>query len=580
MILLQKIKRFFEPLTSNPFAVVLSVIKFSCWSSYSLFSVYIVREIVRLYTSHNMIWIEGILFQYIIFSILFFVITWFLRKSDWPILYHDMDKWIYRHYLDRLMIIESTYLEKLGTGRLIAIIATWEKTWIDGLSGIIKEWTKIFIITLFILFLLFSKNFFYGLFFIWVFICLQILVVYLDTQAHRYRKIRTERKSDFMRQLVRIIMSRNEIIQSDNIDHNIGSTIELIEWIRDTNNQINGVLYAIFNVVRITVTLMKIIFLIFLIFAGKDGILPIADVAWFLALFIIFEAFLIDSVEFYKNLTKDFSDIEKLWEIFDNAPQNLRYNHGKNFVFREGNFELKDITFTYNSRENMVFENFSLSLVWGKKTAIVGHSGSGKTTLMKMLAGYIEPTAWKIFIDEKNFSDIALKTYYPHIGYLTQDPWIFDATIRENLISVSYEKDPKIIEQKIIQSLKLAQCDFVFDLEKWLDTEIGERWIRLSGWQKQRLAIAKIFLKDPEIILLDEPTSALDSFSEEAITIALDALFKWRTVVIIAHRLQTVKKADEIIVLEWGKIVERGNHNSLVEEGWIYAKMLELQSGF
>ncbi len=478
------------------------------------------------------------------------------------------------------MIIESTYLEKLGTGRLIAIIATWEKTWIDGLSGIIKEWTKIFIITLFILFLLFSKNFFYGLFFIWVFICLQILVVYLDTQAHRYRKIRTERKSDFMRQLVRIIMSRNEIIQSDNIDHNIGSTIELIEWIRDTNNQINGVLYAIFNVVRITVTLMKIIFLIFLIFAGKDGILPIADVAWFLALFIIFEAFLIDSVEFYKNLTKDFSDIEKLWEIFDNAPQNLRYNHGKNFVFREGNFELKDITFTYNSRENMVFENFSLSLVWGKKTAIVGHSGSGKTTLMKMLAGYIEPTAWKIFIDEKNFSDIALKTYYPHIGYLTQDPWIFDATIRENLISVSYEKDPKIIEQKIIQSLKLAQCDFVFDLEKWLDTEIGERWIRLSGWQKQRLAIAKIFLKDPEIILLDEPTSALDSFSEEAITIALDALFKWRTVVIIAHRLQTVKKADEIIVLEWGKIVERGNHNSLVEEGWIYAKMLELQSGF
>jgi ABC-type multidrug transport system fused ATPase/permease subunit len=104
--------------------------------------------------------------------------------------------------------------------------------------------------------------------------------------------------------------------------------------------------------------------------------------------------------------------------------------------------------------------------------------------------------------------------------------------------------------------------------------------VRLSGWQKQRLAIAKIFLKNPEIILLDEPTSALDSFSEEAITIALDELFKWRTVIIIAHRLQTVKKSDEIIVLEKGKIVQRGNHNSLVEQWWVYAKMLELQSGF
>lgn len=490
------------------------------------------------------------------------------------------------------MKIESTYLEKLGTGRLIAIIATWEKTWIDGLSGMIKEWTKIFIITLFILFLLFSKNFFYGLFFIWVFIFLQILVVYLDTQAHRYRKMRTEKKSDFMRQLVRIIMSRNEIIQSDKVDVTIGNTIQLIEWIRDTNKQINGVLFAIFNLVRITVTLLKIIFIVFLIFAGKDGILPIADVAWFLALFIIFEAFLIDSVEFYKNLTKDFSDIEKLWEVFDNAPQNLRYNHGKKFVFREGNFELKDITFTYNSRENMVFENFSLMLQWGKKTAIVGHSGSGKTTLMKILAWYIEPTGGNILIDDEDFSKIALKTYYPHIGYLTQDPSVFDATIRENLESVispinfmstKFPNDQKIkdeLEKKIIKSLKLAQCDFVFDLEKWLDTEIGERWVRLSGWQKQRLAIAKIFLKDPEIILLDEPTSSLDSFSEEAITIALDALFKWRTVVIIAHRLQTVKKADEIIVLEWGKVLERGNHNFLIEQWGIYAKMLELQSGF
>ena len=580
MPLLQKIKRFFEPFKSNIFAVILSILKFTCWALYSLFSVYIIREIIRLYTLHNMVWIEWVLYQFILFSIIFFIAIWFLRKSDWPILYHDMDKWIYHHYLDRLMQIESTYLEKLGTGRLIAIISTWEKTWIDWLSGLLKEWTKIFVVTMFILFLLFSKSIFYGLSFIGVFIILQIIVVYLDTLAHRYRKIRTERKSDFMRQLVRIIMSRNEILQSDKVDDNIENIIESIEWIRDSNNSINRVLFIIFNVVRMTVTILKIIFIVFLIFAGNDWVLSVADVAGFLALFIIFESFLIDSVEFYKNLTKDFSDIEKLWEVFDNAPKNVRYHQGKNFVFREGNFELQNISFTYNTQENMVFDDFSLSLVWGKKTAIVGHSGSGKTTLMKMLAGYIEPMMGKILIDGKDFSEIALKTYYPHIGYLTQDPSVFDATIRQNLMSVMTQESGINIEKQLIKALKLAQCDFVFDLEKKLDTEIWERWVRLSGWQKQRLAIAKIFLKNPEIILLDEPTSALDSFSEEAITIALDELFQWRTVIIIAHRLQTVKKSDEIIVLEKGKIVQRGNHNSLVEQWWVYAKMLELQSGF
>jgi ATP-binding cassette subfamily B protein AbcA/BmrA len=197
---------------------------------------------------------------------------------------------------------------------------------------------------------------------------------------------------------------------------------------------------------------------------------------------------------------------------------------------------------------------------------------------MKLIAGYLHPVRGSISVLGNMLSETALKTYYPHIGYLTQDPSVFDATIRENLISAlpslqrgvpegrgdfvsaKTEQNPQplrdssfakeLTEQKLISALRLAHCDFVFDLEHGLDTEIGERGVRLSGGQKQRLAIAKIFLKDPEIILLDEPTSALDSFSEEAITIALDELFKNRTVIIVAHRLQTVRKADDIIVIE------------------------------
>jgi ABC-type multidrug transport system fused ATPase/permease subunit len=172
-------------------------------------------------------------------------------------------------------------------------------------------------------------------------------------------------------------------------------------------------------------------------------------------------------------------------------------------------------------------------------------------------------------------SRIALKTYYPYIGYLTQEPMIFDGTIKNNLLySLPDKTASTITDQQLHEVLKNAECDFITDL----NTEIGEKGIRLSGGERQRLAIAKLMLKNPEIIILDEPTSALDSFSEEAITRALDCLFKNKTVIIIAHRLQTVKKADVIIVLENGKIIEQGTSVELIEKNGQYKKMLELQS--
>ena len=177
----------------------------------------------------------------------------------------------------------------------------------------------------------------------------------------------------------------------------------------------------------------------------------------------------------------------------------------------------------------------------------------------------------------QDLRDVSLSSYYAHIGYLTQEPSVFDGSIYENL---TYALEWEIDDEKLSQIISLAKCDFIYEFPNWIHTEIGERGIRLSGWQRQRLAIAKVFLKDPEIILLDEPTSALDSFSEEAITEAMHNLFAWRTVIIIAHRLQTVKEADDIIVLEAGKVLERGTHEELVKQAGSYARMLELQAWF
>ncbi len=283
-----------------------------------------------------------------------------------------------------------------------------------------------------------------------------------------------------------------------------------------------------------------------------------------------------------KDFFQDYSQIEQLWETFDRIPKNL-YTEGKDFTYIQWDIIVQKVNFWYG--DNSVFNNFSLELKWWTKTAFVGESGWGKTTLIKLLAGYLRPDSGEIIIDGQKLSEVKLTEYYRHIWYLTQEPSVFDGTVWENLTyALDDEKMERWKEDKrekdIHRIITLAKCEFIYEFEHWLQTEIGERWVRLSGGQKQRLAIAKIMLKNPNIILLDEPTSALDSFNEELVTEALHNLFKWRTVIVVAHRLQTVKNADRILYIEWGQVIEDGTHTSLIKKNGNYKKMLDLQSGF
>lgn len=280
-------------------------------------------------------------------------------------------------------------------------------------------------------------------------------------------------------------------------------------------------------------------------------------------------------IEWYTNFTKEFVHVEKLWDTFDDLKTIDNYDIGDSFKCRKGDYEARGLFFSYTP-VIPVLSDFSLQIQWWKRTAIVGRSGSGKTTLMKLLAGYMRPTRWELLIDGQDITEIRLDSYYPHIGYLTQEPSVFDGTIEENLL---YGARGKVSKEQLKNAIELSECQFIYELEDGIKTEIGERWIRLSGGQKQRLAIAKIFLKDPEIILLDEPTAALDSYSEEKVAKAFEHLFEGRTVIVIAHRLQTVKSADDIIVLEKWKIVERGTHKELLKLWKKYAGMVDLQSG-
>jgi ATP-binding cassette, subfamily B, bacterial len=373
-------------------------------------------------------------------------------------------------------------------------------------------------------------------------------------------------------------MSKFEILQNNAIKKEIKGICKYNEEIQSLSEKIQGINVGTWQISRIIIASFSLyICASFYNRAMIEWITPLliaqlGAIMWLLATFTGYFNLLID---WYITFTKEIVHVEKLWDFMDKTPQIEGYDTGGKFNFKTWNYNLHNLSFSYTEK-SPVLKNFSVNVMWWKKTALVWHSGSGKTTLMKLLAGYMRPTGWELLIDGQDITGIRLDSYYPHIGYLTQEPSVFDGTIEENLL---YGVKGKANEKTIKRAIELAECQFIYELEDGIKTEIGERWIRLSGGQKQRLAIAKIFLKDPEIILLDEPTAALDSYSEEKVAKAFKHLFEWRTVIVIAHRLQTVKSADDIIVLEKWKIVERGTHKELLKLWKKYAGMVDLQSG-
>jgi len=206
--------------------------------------------------------------------------------------------------------------------------------------------------------------------------------------------------------------------------------------------------------------------------------------------------------------------------------------------------------------------------------ALVGPSGGGKTTVCHLIPRFYEVEHGAIYVDGKDIKTVTAQSLRKNIGIVQQDVYLFNASIRENIL---YGR-PDATEEEIIEAAKRANIhEYVQTLEKGYDTVIGERGVKLSGGQKQRLSIARVFLKNPPILILDEATSALDNTTEILIQQSLDELCKGRTTIVVAHRLSTVKNANQIAVVAQGKIVEQGTHEQLVDKGGIYSGLYKLQ---
>jgi subfamily B ATP-binding cassette protein MsbA len=231
-----------------------------------------------------------------------------------------------------------------------------------------------------------------------------------------------------------------------------------------------------------------------------------------------------------------------------------------------GQVILEDVTFAYDVRKE-VLHNISFTAEPGTVTALVGPSGAGKSTIIGLLAAFYVPASGRVLVDNIDLSTVKLESYRTQLGVVLQETFLFDGAIREN---VGFAR-PDASEAEILAACRIARVDeFAETFEKGYETIVGERGVRLSGGQKQRVSIARAILADPRILILDEATSSLDSESEALIQEGLRYLMRGRTTFVIAHRLSTIRRAEQILVVEAGRIIERGTHESLYAAGGRY----------
>jgi ATP-binding cassette subfamily B protein len=240
-----------------------------------------------------------------------------------------------------------------------------------------------------------------------------------------------------------------------------------------------------------------------------------------------------------------------------------------------GQIRFNNVTFAYPMRmDRIVLHGLNLELTPGRVVALVGESGGGKSTCTQLIQRFYDPISGNITLDNVDIRDIDTKYLRQQIGVVSQEPYLFATTIREN---IKYARDNATDEEMIYAAKQANAHDFIMKFPLGYNTMVGERGTQLSGGQKQRVAIAMAILKKPRILLLDEATSALDSESEHLVQQALDRLMQGKTVLIIAHRLSTVKHADVVCVMRQGVIIERGTHQSLIEQRGYYAQLVEKQ---
>jgi len=349
--------------------------------------------------------------------------------------------------------------------------------------------------------------------------------------------------------------------------------IKTYDWIREIRHK-QIVLERRYNLLNRVVTSVGLILVMGIVAVGatKD-VYSIGDILLVSIFFTNISQALTPLAFFFDRTAEVDSAAEGIVELLDVKPTVVDRADAIDLTELRS-IEFKKVGFHYPNHSNKVLDNISFTIDGSKTVALVGPSGTGKTTITKLLMRYYEPTSGQILINGEDISRFKADSLRSHFGVVMQDVALFNANLEENLKLARPDATRADLDEAVDRSYLR---EFIDGLSDGYDTQVGERGIKLSGGQKQRVAIARAMLRHPQMIILDEATSALDSESEKAVQAGLKDLMKDRMAVIIAHRLSTVRHADEIIVIKRGKIVERGDHTTLIDKDGLYAKLYTMQ---
>ena len=467
--------------------------------------------------------------------------------------------------LKKMKSIDYLEYQKIGTGRLTQKAE-------DGATAsrdiMINFWLKLFRYLLptaiFSLIFIFRVKKEYVLF---VFLGYIIVVIISNLILKKLYKLKESilLNQEFLnKHLVRGFMELVVFRTNKKFDTELKVTKEGIKNIVDGKTKIKLVHEIFFTVFALIVNILKVVVLGYAVLKSDLSVGAVVTVISLLGK--AYEPIAIFNVE-YVDYKLNKVTVNKYIELLD-IKDDEALNSGLKLKELSGNVEFKNISYSYNNEKNII-NNLSFKINKNSSVALVGESGSGKSTIIKLIMGLIKYDKGNILIDDKELSKLNLNSFYDNVTYVSQEAPIFDGTLRENLIF-----DKKIPDEEIIKVLNLVCLDKFYEkLENGLDTELGEKGVRMSGGERQRVALARLFFDDSKIIILDEATSAMDNITEKLVMENVVKQLDNKTLVVIAHRLETIKDVDKIYVLSDGIIQEEGKYNELLDKNGYFTKL-------
>ena len=433
-------------------------------------------------------------------------------------------------------------------------------------------WILIWFSVLF--YMLFQKSMFLFWIFFWFLFLLVFVSYFLQNWQLKYHKIWLKEDSkiwwilwDVIANYLNVSIFWKKDWEKSELDNNLKKWYE--EWISTRTkawfvHSIQWVLIIIFEII-ITFFALKMVlnwemwiwtFVMIALFLMK--LTPKFYSIWFI----------------FKNIYRIFADVNEALQILKTPHEIVDIENAKDLEVKKWEIEFKNVDFKYKDWTE-VFKNFNLKIKPWEKVALVWESWAWKTSIVQLLFRFFDIDWWQILIDWQDISKVQQDSLRKNISLVPQESVLFHRTLKENMI---YWNE-NISEEKFLEISKKTHChDFISELEKWYETLVWERWIKLSWWQRQRVSIARAIIESSKIFVLDEATSALDSVSEKKIQEALDLAMEWKTSIVIAHRLSTIMKMDRIVVLEKWEIIEEWTHLELLKKSWKYKKLWEIQS--